>query len=1214
MPMQATLDADFSQFLGELDRTKRELLRWTPDVAKISKGLDRLSDSLDGSKTFAEAAKMVAALDRVGGAERLTAREARRIGPAIDEAAAKFTALGQRVPPEIAKAKTELDRLRQSTNGVGTAAESMTAKLTRGLGGFAAGLGLGVGASIAVGAGSLIRGLAGDAVALTPLVQGFERMQGGAANARAELNLLREASRGLIGTNELLRASNEANVLGLGKMGLEFDQVVGVATRLGRVVGKDATSSVADLTNALGRGSSEVLNNLGIQLRANDAYEEFAKRNGLVASKLTDTQKATAFATVGFERAAAAAEALGEQELTVYEQATRVVTALHDMGVELLGAGDKWEGLGSILGDVADQIGIVRRAISLLSTVPGAALRVGIREMAADIERLADLFPSARATRASSLLGLAGLPGMAAGSSLTGLGGAGSSLRDTASLLRSFAFGDNERDLQTVAGQLFFFANGSSGSGSSGAAGGNGTTGGADNTEAQRWRREIEQLTGAANIRNAERLAKQIAEIAKAGRSIATDNLEDLARQLIEARDLAAQAGRAITGELGEPLDAVGRALYSLPIKAKKPLLTVFDGGLLRVRELEQATRDLRGEYAEFTGTINSTNPLANTLVGLTPAVERTNKKFTGLTTSTRNWRVELSNVSQAFAQLAQVSGGLDPVTRQIGVFVAGLESAEQLVTSIGKIFKEDFNFGDSKAAKNVAAGLAGGLVGFELGGLFSNRAGGALAGAAGGAAAGASVGGFVGAGIGAIAGGIGGYFGAAGKASELRKLKDLQADQLVAQYGSLEELLTTVGRLGLNQQQFLERFYGEPKEFAKGVNDLTIALERERRAADALAQSLGDVSKRQGVLSRADVEGLAKVRPGSPGEDVARGFLGAQSDLTLKGLQRAGSALERMVLVSDKELAQIRKDVEAELGSRDADALEAAVTGRTDALRLEKSTGVLDRFGSAAGGLGAGLLLQFDSLTEQGYTTADALALIQEPASALEDILTRTGRDGGAAFGQLRGMLSIVNDEALQPALDLGLGLGQVIGGLGNRALLSGEAFTQLAGGVAESYFAMEGLGKGGVDAVRLLQTPLQNIWQLQEDFGYQVDENTQKLLDFAESSGLLGDRFRPAAERAANGIELLVEKFDEFLDRLGPGLETAAGNAGTLLDDLRRQAEFPSLPGNPDATWKVNAELAGSMEVRVDEANVSIELDGDVLADAVIRRLPGRVEFVNG
>lgn len=1197
MPLQATLDADFSQFLGELDRTKRELQRWTPDVAKVSKGLDRLSDSLDGSKTFTEAAKVVAAIDRIGGATNLTQREARRLGPAIDEGVAKFLAMGQKVPPEIAKAKTELDRLRQSTNSAGNAAESLGAKLTRGLSNFTAGLGVGVGASVAMGAGNLVRDLAGEATELTPLWQGFERMQGGAAGARRELQALRDASRGLVSTTDLLRASNEANVLGLGKMGLEFDKVVSVAQRLGRVVGKDATTSVADLTNALGRGSSEVLNNLGIQLRANDAYQEFARRNNLVASELTDVQKQMAFATIGFERAAEAADALGEQELTVWEEGTRVVTVLSDIAVAVLSAGDDVDTLAEALGGLADVLTKIRDVApnamqqlrketeltlktAMQTSLPGAfavAGPFGALFQAIAKARLGAIDPvdlrRLNAASRTSDIQLAPSPKDSPAAAVT---------RENKELERAI------KERQRLIAQLT----------------------GRDALDGSLQRLNLAREIGVDRLSSSQAMklfddlieARQIAtRIAPELAAGITQGLADLA-QRPDVKDAVRTAGAKIFSVLADPKD-LSKLVQQGAARAIK------DAELNPLPDLLLPQIGLGPDLFSSTG-IAGAQSLEQLLGG-------TNRKLAEAAKTTRTWRLELSGVSQALSQMAQVTGGLDGLVREIGRFVTALESAEQLVTSIAKAFNKDFNFAKSAKGQSAAAGLAGGLLGWELGGLTTSRAGGAALGATGGAAAGipaAAATGGMSVLVGALVGGISGYFSSAKTASNQRKLKDLQADQLVAEYGSLNDLLDVVGRLGMNQQTFLERFYGEPQEFAKGINELTIALRKEQKAAEELGESLGDVAKRQGVLSRADVASIAGLRAGGPGDDALRGFLESQSDLTLRGLQRAGSALQRMVTVGDDEIAQLRKEIEQELGTRDADAVSSALSTRTEALRDQKAADTIGRFGSAAGGLGAGLLLEFTSLTEQGYTTADALAMIQEPATALDDILTRTGQNGGAAFEQLRGMLAIANDTALQPALDLGLGLGEVIAGLGNRALLSGEAFSQLAGGVAESYFEMEALGHGGADAARLLQNPLQNIWQLQQDFGYEVDANTQKLLDFAESSGLIGDKFRPAAERTALGIETLIVKFDEFLDRLGPGLETAAGKAGGLLSDLRKQAEFPSLPGNPDATWKVNAELTGGMEVRVGEADVSIELDGDVLADAVIRRLPGRVEMVGG
>lgn len=1082
MPMRATLEADFAQFLGELDKAGAKLRAFEPQVARATGQLQRMTDGLDGNKTLQQAAIMVQALDKVGGASTLTDREIRRIGPTIDEAVQKFQRLGKDVPPSLARTKTELDRMRQSTDQAGRAADTLRTKLGGALTAFAGGLGIGVGANVAASLGSTVRDLAGQATALAPLAQSFERLQGGAVNAERTLQSLRGATRGLVSDSDLLRATNSATQLQLSRFGADMSQLTGVAVTLGRAVGRDATSAIDDLVGALGRGSTEVLDNLGIQLKLNEAYDIYGDRIGKTASQLTDLEKKTAFVTIGMERAQEAADRLGEAKLTVFEQGTRVVTVLSDLAVQLLSAGNESDGLAGALGKVADLLDRIRNGVSLAGV--GSTLRFAVSSAAEQAQSAIASIPG---------LGLTPLGVMATinlENIRTNLGASGS---DVQSVLRGFGGTPSAPRRGQAAG-------------------------------------------GRAGT------PPRPPRPPRTSGSVTPDEL-----RLRLLRDEEA-ALRRIGQQIGINLKLTEKV--SLFARQGVSALEVGANGLgLGIR-----TGDV----------IGSTNPLANSLVGLAPALTSARLGVAAAATTTRTWKLELGGVAQAFAQLAQVNGGLDGVTRGVGTFVTSLESAEQLVTSIGKMFKEDFNFGESRAGKGVAAGLAGGFLGFELGGMFSSRGGGALAGAAGGAAAGASVGGFVGAGIGAVAGGIGGYFGAAGKASELRKLKDLQADQLLAQYGTLEELLTTVGRLGMSQQNFLKRFYGEPKEFAKGVNDLTVALERERRAADELGKSLQRVADVSGVLSPDQARALANVRPGSPGEGLARDFLTQQNDSAMTGLQRFLSA------------------------------------------------GPL----SVAGASGAGDALgqSFEALLAFGVPADEAVRRLSDSIELYRQNAVLAGAGSTEAFDLLDLKLKALTDETMGPFLERAFGGSQALAGFANQGRISEGIFSGLAPSIFEAYSSMELMGSGGVEAVKLLQGPLQNAWQLSKDLGFALTEDQQAILDFAEASGLIGDKFRPATERMALGIDALVDRFDVFLEALGPGLSTAAGKAGTVLEDLKRQGEFPSLPGNPDATWKVNAELAGSMEVLVGEANVTIDLDGDVLADAVIRRMPGRVEFVNG
>lgn len=1091
MPMRATLEADFAQFLGELDKAGAKLRAFEPQVARATGQLQRMTDGLDGNKTLQQAAIMVQALDKVGGASTLTDREIRRIGPTIDEAVQKFQRLGKDVPPSLARTKTELDRMRQSTDQAGRAADTLRTKLGGALTAFAGGLGIGVGANVAASLGSTVRDLAGQATALAPLAQSFERLQGGAVNAERTLQSLRGATRGLVSDSDLLRATNSATQLQLSRFGADMSQLTGVAVTLGRAVGRDATSAIDDLVGALGRGSTEVLDNLGIQLKLNEAYDIYGDRIGKTASQLTDLEKKTAFVTIGMERAQEAADRLGEAEFTVWENATRVTTILSDMAVEALSAGNQSKGLAGVLSDVADALDRIRKVGGLGLGVRSAVDAAG--------KYLTDGFG----------------PMLEAGSSQRLLGGL-----FTAYPALMYGVG---RGLQSAAGL-------------------SGTDRAALAGFSPRLIRPLSSRDGRPLKPTGDKPS------GGGGRTSGSVMPDELRLRLLRDEEAAL---RRIGQQIGINLKLTEKV--SLFARQGVSALEVGANGLgLGIR-----TGDV----------IGSTNPLANSLVGLAPALTSARLGVAAAATTTRTWKLELGGVAQAFAQLAQVNGGLDGVTRGVGTFVTSLESAEQLVTSIGKMFKEDFNFGSSAAGQNAASAVAGGFLGFELGGMFSSRAGGALAGAGGGALAGlpyAKATGGASVAIGAVAGGIAGYFGSAAKASELRKLKDLQADQLLAQYGTLEELLTTVGRLGMSQQNFLKRFYGEPKEFAKGVNDLTIALERERRAADELGKSLQRVADVSGVLSPDQARALANVRPGSPGEGLARDFLTQQNDSAMTGLQRFLSA------------------------------------------------GPL----SAAGASGAGDALgqSFEALLAFGVPADEAVRRLSDSIELYRQNAVLAGAGSTEAFDLLDLKLKALTDETMGPFLERAFGGSQALAGFANQGRISEGIFSGLAPSIFEAYSSMELMGSGGVEAVKLLQGPLQNAWQLSKDLGFALTEDQQAILDFAEASGLIGDKFRPATERMALGIDALVSRFDVFLEALGPGLSTAAGKAGTVLEDLKRQGEFPSLPGNPDATWKVNAELAGSMEVLVGEANVTIDLDGDVLADAVIRRMPGRVEFVNG
>ncbi|MGV3515632.1 hypothetical protein, partial [Luteitalea sp.] len=965
--MRATLESDFNEFLSDLDKVSVKLRdKFSGDVDRASGRLQRLTDSLDGSKTLQQAGLMVSALARVGGAATLTDREIARIGPTVDEAVQKFQRLNRDVPKDLAALKTELDRLRQPLVAAKADAEGLGGVLSGLSGAVAQGLGIGVGVGIGgvitdavAGAVSQIKDIALQGQQLSALSRPFEALQGGAGRAESTLRELKDATRGLVSELDLLQASNKAQLLGLTDLGVDLSDLAGVATKLGRAMGQDAAKSVDDLTTALGRSSPQILDNLGITVRLEEANAKFAASIGTTVDALTDQEKKLAFTQAAMESARLKAAGLGDQALTVGDQFTRITTALTDAAVRLAAAGNESGVLTRYLGVLASGIdgavaeldSLKREASALLSAmgpIAGAFAQVagegetlgrvalavispGLNAVTVQLQLIEAAIKTVRAgwldlTGAFSrdslgaALGAASVPApgdFSGGAGITARGGVGDRYSFDNLMAGAKDRAEAERkELARIQAEIDRKSE---------------AEGKRRDQERERIAREREQrinrVTGrqvlgdalqgfddlqSANFSGTKESVLRIfddlvqaREVAKRLEPGAVAGITGLLADLATKPEVVAsvrKASEAVLRPLTDPaqlntLLTQGTGFKNLGVLSGRELAVGIEGGLSRLRRgrfMEQLALDTlpkmavahsSGEYAAIADNAERTTlifqEMKRSLEGIGIPLDDITKRTQKAIAQGRDWRGAVSGVAQAFSQLAQIAGGsFDRISQTIGTVFGAADAALETVTALGKQFKSLLGAdgeGLSTTGKALAGGLAGLGVGSQLGGLFTNRGAGFGAGAAGGAVAGGLAGGLVGAGVGALVGGFAGLFAAAANASAQRAAKDISAAQLTAQFGGLDALLDVVGRLGLNQQTFLERFYGEPKAFGKAVTELNTALEKERLEADKLVKSLQAVARAQGVLSIGQINTIAATRPGSPAEGPLAEFFASQ-------------------------------------------------------------------------------------------------------------------------------------------------------------------------------------------------------------------------------------------------------------------------------------------------------------------------------------------------
>jgi len=1201
MPIKATFTGDVTDLRRGTQQARDEFRKVGTEAEGAARQLRAVGSSFDGSRLEGQARRVASGIERIGGASRLTDSELTRNSRTISEVLQKYQRMGVEAPTHIRRLSAELQQAQVAAKQLATTTSGIGATLSRGGGALLGGLGLGLGAGAGLGAitaiGAAISDIAADGARMAPLQQSFEKLQGGAVAANRELQRLRGETRGLVSDTDLMRQSNQASQLQLTKMGVDMGELAGAAVTLGRAVGNDATASIDDLIGALGRGSTEVLDNLGITLKVAEAQEIYADRINKTVAELTDQEKKQAFVTIGLERALEAAERLGEQQLTVMEQATRITTALGDMGAGMVSAGNQSVTLAGQLGGVADAIERIRNAQpgEVGDLLAGMLSRAGQRAVAEGDEAFRNapwykkpfvglLYEPKQASgwlaqtvapwlgdpnygaseRRTSDIALPTMPGAAAA-----IGGAGAVAELNAAREALARLTSAQREAIRSAKEL-----GQSNKEAAQAAGTSDAVvrlllaqdaAAKKATGSQReLNAELAKLTGADIVTNAITLAQNLDKVGTA--NVLPASMPVLIDQLTTARNRASELGPEFAGAVAQ-LDRKLRDLVTSPAYREIFQKSLQNPTIGVNRNLENPGFERTGVAgAIFPGLFpeapRSTLPQAIEDVDL----NRARNSIAGITVdfgkglqAARNTRLEVRNLAQSFAQLAQIAGpAFGDVTRGIGTTIASLDTAGQLVDSLASALPKLGLTKVNAAGQTVLSGrgqaLAGGLgalsTGAALGSMTSNPVLGGALGAGGGLATGAMLG-LTGATLGATAG-IGAaaaiYMAWRNRQAEKKALSEQRA-QVIAAAGGYEQFKEAVEDAGFSFDYFLTLFNSNDADtFTDAMNRLNVSIAEQQTRASTLAKGLAEVARVQGVISRQQWAQIRNTEGDDAGAEEIVAFAAQQRAQAEQGLANAIAAITPSL--TDAEIEELTRGI--------SDVSERARVIEAELVRRSKDT--LERFGSGAKAAAAGLFVAFSEAVAQGESAIDVLRRMQKPIQDLQQLYARAGQTPGAGFQQLQVDSEIATNPQTAPAVQLAQGLGQALAGFANSGLLSPELFGDLANGIGEAYHQLELFGRGGLEAARLMQPSLQAIWQMLQDtptLRDELDDTTLALLDFAEQEGLIGDAFRPAIDRMLDAMDRLIDKLDDLVDAINdvPGIN---------IPVTYTPGPFPAGPGN--------------------------------------------------
>ena len=169
-----------------------------------------------------------------------------------------------------------------------------------------------------------------QAAKVQDMSRAFTTLSGTGENAALSVSKISNAVKGTMSQMDLFKQANNAMILGVTRNTDEMAEMFKIAQTLGAALGVDTPQAVESLITGIGRQSRLMLDNIGIIVKADEAYKAYADGLGITTDKLTDAQKKQAFFTAAMESARTKAAELGNQQLTARDQFNQFNATIED--------------------------------------------------------------------------------------------------------------------------------------------------------------------------------------------------------------------------------------------------------------------------------------------------------------------------------------------------------------------------------------------------------------------------------------------------------------------------------------------------------------------------------------------------------------------------------------------------------------------------------------------------------------------------------------------------------------------------------------------------------------------------------------------------------------------------------------------------------------------------------------------------------------------
>jgi TP901 family phage tail tape measure protein len=193
-----------------------------------------------------------------------------------------------------------------------------------------------------------------------------------------------------------------------------------------------------------------------------------------------------------------------------------------------------------------------------------------------------------------------------------------------------------------------------------------------------------------------------------------------------------------------------------------------------------------------------------------------------------------------------------------------------------------------------------------------------------------------------------------------------------------------------------------------------------------------------------------------------------------------------------------------------------------------------------------------FGAMIANGKGYIESLEILGPALDNLIGLQKKLGYAGDESFNELLHMRDLV--KANEPLMQQIEAMNRLMLGLGNAVGVNQKTFDTFASQAGAQFSKLKEVGFSTEEAMQAMAPTLQTLYELQSRFGFKVDETTQKLIDEAVKSGLVGKEHESAMDRVAEGIQRVGDILAEvFKDKLPKALQNTADAADKVRDHIR-------------------------------------------------------------